>query len=87
MNTVPVYLRSTVFPSGYLYSQGLNETIVGISMGLAGITGIMGAYLFTKFRKWFGLEKTGIFSYNFQVNHVCEEKKLVYIRRAIFSFL
>ena len=58
-----IHHRFRCFFPGYIYANQIDEAIVGICMGLAGVTGILGALLFTRFHKWFGLEKTGIIAY------------------------
>ena len=36
--------------------------------GLAGATGIMGTFLFTRLRKWLGLERTGVIAFMAEVS-------------------
>jgi len=56
-----------VFPAGYIYANGLSELMVGLSMSLAGATGILGTFAFTWFRRRVGLERTGLFAFNFEL--------------------
>jgi len=37
--------------------------VVGVCMGLAGATGILGTFLFTRLRRRLGLERTGIIAF------------------------
>ena len=41
--------------------------MVGLSMSLAGVTGIMGTFGFTWFRRHIGLERTGLVAFNFEL--------------------
>lgn len=52
---------------GYIYANGLSEVMVGLSMSLAGATGILGTVAFTWFRRRVGLERTGLFAFNFEL--------------------
>ena len=52
---------------GYIYANGVSEAIVGLSMSLAGLTGLIGSVLFPPFRKRIGLERTGLFAFNLEV--------------------
>ncbi len=45
--------------SGYMYAQGMTESILGLATAMAGLAGICGAFLFTRVRKQVGLERTG----------------------------
>ena len=56
-----------VSPTGYIYANGLSEVMVGLSMSLAGATGILGTFAFTWFRRRVGLERTGLFAFNFEL--------------------
>ena len=49
--------------TGYIYANGVKESYVGISMGLAGITGILGTFLFSKLNRKLGLERTGLIAF------------------------
>jgi len=48
---------------GYIYSSGVSELVAGVCMGLAGATGMIGAFLFTRLRKHLGLERTGVIAF------------------------
>mgnify|MGYP003573967192 CR=1 FL=1 len=55
---------------GYIYSAGgpqITEWVVGISMALAGVTGIASTFLFTRLRRKVGLERTGLISFNLEI--------------------
>lgn len=54
--------------AGYIYSNGVSEVVVGISMSLAGVTGLLGTVLFTRLRKRLGLERTGLIAYSLEVS-------------------
>ena len=41
--------------------------MVGLAMSLAGVTGILGTFAFTWFRRRVGLERTGLFAINFEL--------------------
>jgi len=43
--------------------NGVSELVVGVCLGLAGATGIMGTFFFTRLRKRLGLERTGIIAF------------------------
>jgi len=45
----------------------VSELVVGISMALAGVTGIIGTFLFTRLRKRLGLETTGLIAYTAEI--------------------
>ncbi|KAI0229788.1 Solute carrier family 40 member 1 [Lamellibrachia satsuma] len=53
--------------TGYIYASGLSEVMVGLTMSLAGVTGILGTFAFTWFRRRVGLERTGLFAINFEL--------------------
>merc|ERR1712038_788958 len=52
---------------GYVYAQGVNESILGVASGAAGFTGIIGAFLFTRFRRCMGLNRTGITAFTLEI--------------------
>ncbi|ELT96968.1 hypothetical protein CAPTEDRAFT_165404 [Capitella teleta] len=52
---------------GYIYSTGLSEWAVGVSMALAGVTGIISTYIFTRLRAKVGLERTGLIAFNLEI--------------------
>jgi len=54
--------------AGYIYSSGVTELVVGLCMGLAGATGILGTFLFTRLRKRLGLERTGLIAFSVEVS-------------------
>jgi len=53
---------------GYIYSNGVSELVLGACMGLAGLTGILGTFLFTRLRKRLGLERTGVIAFTAQAS-------------------
>ena len=53
--------------TGYIYANGVNELVVGVSMALAGVTGVVGTVAFTWLRKRIGLERTGLFAFNIEI--------------------
>ena len=60
-----LYLTVLGFDSittGYAYSQHLNPAILGVLTAAGALTGIIGTFLFPKFRKIYGLVKTGVIS-------------------------
>jgi hypothetical protein len=48
--------------SGYAYSQGMSESVLGVMMAVGALTGIMGTYGFQYFKRKVGLVRTGLFS-------------------------
>ena len=56
-----------VWIAGYIYAQDISEAIVGLSMALAGLTGIIGTVTFTVLRRHIGLERTGLIAYNAEI--------------------
>lgn len=56
---------------GFIYANGVTALFTGISMALAGVTGIIGTFCFTKLRKRIGLERTGLFAYSFDISCLC----------------
>jgi iron-regulated transporter 1 len=52
---------------GYIYSTGLTEWAVGLSMAMAGVTGIISTYIFTRLRAKIGLERTGLIAFNLEI--------------------
>jgi len=53
--------------SGYIYANGLSELMVGLAMSLGGLTGALGSYAFTWFRRRIGLEWTGLLAFNLEI--------------------
>lgn len=51
----------------YIIANDISAFLVGVSMGMAGLTGIIGAFMFSKMAKRYGLEKTGVFSFSAEV--------------------
>ena len=54
--------------TGYIYSSGVSELVVGICMGLAGATGIVGTVIFTRLRRRLGLVRTGLIALSAQLS-------------------
>ena len=53
--------------SGYAYSQGLTESLIGGLMALGAITGIIGTFAFTRIRKRIGIERTGLIAFSAEI--------------------
>lgn len=53
--------------TGYIYASGVSPSLVGVSMALAGVTGVMGTVVFTCMNRRIGLERTGLFAFNFEI--------------------
>ncbi|KAI0221131.1 Solute carrier family 40 member 1 [Lamellibrachia satsuma] len=51
----------------YIYENGLSEVMVGLAMSLGGLTGVLGSYAFTWFRRRIGLERTGLIAFNLEL--------------------
>ena len=49
--------------AGYIYSQGISESILGICTAMAGLTGLIGTFLFVRVRKYLGLSRMGIMAF------------------------
>lgn len=49
--------------TGYIYANGVKEAYVGVSMALAGVTGIIGTVVFSHLNKRLGLERTGLIAF------------------------
>lgn len=65
-----LYLTVLGFDSittGYAYSQHLNPAILGALTAAGALAGIIGTFIFPKFRKIFGLVKTGVISMSIQL--------------------
>ena len=54
--------------AGYIYSTGVSELVLGVCMGLAGATGILGTVLFTRLRRRLGLQRTGLIAFSAQLS-------------------
>lgn len=55
------------FLPGFIYANGAPELAVGLCMGAAGVTGIIGTFMFTRLRPRIGLERTGLFAFTFEI--------------------
>ena len=53
--------------TGYIYSTGTSAWGVGVSMALAGVTGIASTFIFTRLRRRIGLERTGLIAFNLEI--------------------
>ena len=49
--------------SAYIYENDVSEAMVGLSMALAGFTGIIGTFLFTRLHRLRGLNCTGLVAF------------------------
>ena len=56
---------------GYAYTQGINSSIMGVLMAAGAVTGMVGTFLYPLFRKNMGLERTGLFSFFFEICFLC----------------
>lgn len=70
---------------GYIYAQGVGELIVGIAMALAGLTGIIGTFAFTRTRKRVGLERTGLFAFVIEVGFLSLSVASVFLPGSPFA--
>ncbi|WAR02398.1 S40A1-like protein, partial [Mya arenaria] len=66
-----VYMRYQVAFAGYGYTQGINESIMGVMMAAGSVTGILGTVLYPIFHRRIGLQRTGLFSYLFEISFLC----------------
>lgn len=48
--------------SGFAYSQGLSEDLIGILLAIAALSGIIGTFLYPWVRKRIGLQRTGLYA-------------------------
>ncbi|XP_064614656.1 solute carrier family 40 member 1-like [Liolophura sinensis] len=48
--------------TGYSYSQGMSESVLGLIMGAGAIVGILGTFVFPLLKSRFGLVRTGLIS-------------------------
>ncbi|XP_002741254.1 ferroportin-like [Saccoglossus kowalevskii] len=48
--------------TGYAYSQGLAEWLIGVLMGLGSVFGLLGTALFPRLREKIGLQRTGLWA-------------------------
>ncbi|MEW8544521.1 MAG: hypothetical protein AB2693_13405 [Candidatus Thiodiazotropha sp.] len=53
--------------TGFAYSQGINESIMGILMAGGGLVGVCGALLYPVVRRKVGLERTGLFGFFLEI--------------------
>ena len=56
------------FASGFVYSQGLSEDLIGGLRGLAAFFGIIGTVLYPFCRRKFGLQRTGLYAIAIQIS-------------------
>ena len=49
--------------SGYVKQQGLSESLISILLGAGAVVGVMATVIFPYFRKWMGLQRTGLVSF------------------------
>lgn len=54
--------------TGYIYANNVSELLVGVSMAMAGLTGVIGTLLFPALRRRFGLETTGLIAYSAEIS-------------------
>lgn len=70
LSLATLYLTVLGFDSittAYAYSQHFDTATLGGLMAAGALTGIIGTFIFPKFRKRFGLVKTGLFSMSIQL--------------------
>lgn len=60
-----------LFVSGYAYSQGLSEAVLGGLQAAGALLGIMGAISYPKIRQCVGLERTGLFGLGAEILCLC----------------
>ena len=60
--------RFICFASGFVYSQGLSEDLIGGLRGLAAFFGIIGTVLYPFCRRKFGLQRTGLYAIVIQIS-------------------
>lgn len=53
--------------SGFAYSQGVNQSILGILMAVGAITGILATFVYPKLKRNVGLPKTGLISFSLEI--------------------
>jgi len=53
--------------SAYIYANDVNESFVGLSMALGGVTGVIGTVLFTRLQRLVGLERTGLIAFGTEI--------------------
>lgn len=56
---------------GFAYTQGINESVMGIVMAASALMGILGTFLYPLIRRHIGLERTGLFGFFFEVMFLC----------------
>ncbi|KAL4225216.1 hypothetical protein ACF0H5_015907 [Mactra antiquata] len=56
---------------GFAYSQGINESTMGILMAAGAVFGILGTIVYPIVRRRIGLERTGLFGYFVLVSFLC----------------
>lgn len=60
-----------LFVSGYAYSQGLSEAVLGGLQAAGALLGIIGAISYPKIRQCVGLERTGLFGLGAEILCLC----------------
>lgn len=53
--------------TGFAYSQGVNQSILGILMAVGAITGILATFVYPKLKRNVGLPKTGLISFSLEI--------------------
>ena len=53
--------------SGYIYANGLSESLIGVATAASSIAGVIGALAYNQLHRCLGLERTGIISFTFQI--------------------
>ena len=52
---------------GFAYSQGVNQSILGILMAVGAITGILATFVYPRMKRRMGLPKTGLISFFLEI--------------------
>jgi hypothetical protein len=52
-----------MLPSGYLYSQGVPEWLVGVCTGISSVFGVIGALVYPVLRSTFGLPSSAVIGF------------------------
>lgn len=71
---------------GYIFENGIPEWGVAVAMALAGFTGIIGTFLFTRLRRWIGLERTGLFAFAAEIVCLTLCVASIFLPGTLFSF-
>lgn len=53
--------------TGFAYSQGVNESILGILMAVGAITGILATFIYPVLKRKVGLPRTGLISFSLEI--------------------